>query len=109
MAHIMSWTHDILGFGGGNVLVNYPGSALRNQSMVFSTQPIINSEIQLSQNRLVYILQGGVAPTCYGLRGVGFSLGRADDGKKVFFFFLLNGRGFYVYLLNFGTFEVHVI
>ena len=37
----------ILGFGGGNVLVNYPRPALRNQSMAFSKQPI--SRNQLSQ------------------------------------------------------------
>ena len=35
----------LLGFRGGNVF--YPGSALRNQSMAFSKQPII--EDQLSQ------------------------------------------------------------
>ena len=31
----------VLGFGNGNVLVNYPGSSLRNQSMVFSTSPVM--------------------------------------------------------------------
>ena len=35
-----------MGFGDGNVLVFYPGSAASNQSMAFSKQPI--SENQLS-------------------------------------------------------------
>ena len=35
------------GSGTATVLVNYPGSALGDQSMVFSTQP--SSETQLSQ------------------------------------------------------------
>ena len=33
------------GLGTATVLVDSPGSALRNQSMVFSTQPISETEL----------------------------------------------------------------
>ena len=44
----------ILSFGGGNVLVNYPLSALRNQSNGFPKTVLGTSR---EPNRLVYILQ----------------------------------------------------
>ena len=44
---IMSWKYEMFGIWEWQRLVNYPGSSFRNQSVVFSTQPI--SETQLSQ------------------------------------------------------------
>ena len=38
-AYIIIPSMRILGVGDGNVLVNYPESSLRNQSMVFPTLP----------------------------------------------------------------------
>ena len=47
MEGIMSWKYEMFGIWEWQRLVNYPGSSFHNQSVVFSTQPI--SETQLSQ------------------------------------------------------------